>query len=108
LTGNHINAKAATLTAWSYSFEFYSPGLVEYVDSVKDVNNFIGKDSAAAFYTSMKTLPLLAEEGYQFNVLKEFGYFHVSMLTSGFLNPETRNQELERMALIVVQKKRSL
>ncbi|GEO08497.1 ArnT family glycosyltransferase [Segetibacter aerophilus] len=108
LTNNKINARAATLNAWSYSFEFYSPGFVQYVDSVKDVNNFIGKDSAAAFYTSTNTLPLLAEKGYQFNVLKEFGYFHISMLTGRFLNPKKRDQELEKMALILVRKKRNL
>ena len=105
LTDNKISAKVATLNAWSYSFEFYAPGFVRYVDSIKDVNSFIGKDSSAAFYTGLSSLSELSRKGYQYNVLKEFGYFHISMLTGGFLNPKTRQNELEKMALILVRRK---
>ncbi|MGI8635583.1 MAG: ArnT family glycosyltransferase, partial [Segetibacter sp.] len=105
LTANKITAKAATLDAWSYSFEFYAPGFVQYVDSIKDVDNFIGKDTSVAFYTTVNSLPELSEKGYQFKVLKQFQYFHISMLTGAFLSPATREKELEKMALILVHKK---
>ncbi|MCW3080190.1 glycosyltransferase family 39 protein [Segetibacter sp.] len=105
LTSNNINARVATLNASSYSFEFYAPGFVAYVNSIKDVNNFIGSDSAAAFYTPVKSLPELTEKGYQYKLLHEFKYFHISMLTGGFLNPKTRERELEKMALILVRRK---
>ncbi|MCW3108055.1 MAG: glycosyl transferase, partial [Segetibacter sp.] len=105
LTNNKIVAKAATLNAWSYSFEFYARGFVQYVNSIDDVNIFIGKDSSATFYTTIKTLPELEQKGYQYNVLKEFKYFHISMLTGAFLNPKTRESQVERMVLILVRKK---
>jgi 4-amino-4-deoxy-L-arabinose transferase-like glycosyltransferase len=105
LTNNKINAKAATLNAWSYSFEFYAPGFVQYVNNINDVNELIGKDTSAAFYTNVNTLSILTQKGYQYNVLKEFPNFHISMLTGSFLNPATRQNELEKMALILVRKK---
>jgi hypothetical protein len=107
LAENKIPVKSATLNAWSYSFEFYAPGFVEYVDSVQNIDRFIGSDSSAAFYTTVNMLPELIEKGYKFNVLREFGYFHISMLTGGFLNPATREKELEKMALILVKRKGS-
>jgi hypothetical protein len=105
LTNNKITAKAATLNAWSYSYELYAPGFVQYVDSIKDVNNFIGKDTAVAFYTTVNTLSELKKNGYEYNVLKEFDYFHISMLTASFLNPTSRAREVEKMALVLVRKK---
>lgn len=107
LAENKTPVKSATLNAWSYSFEFYAPGFVEYVDSVQNIDRFIGSDSSAAFYTTVNMLPELIEKGYKFNVLREFGYFHISMLTGGFLNPATREKELEKMALILVKRKGS-
>jgi hypothetical protein len=47
----------------------------------------------------------LKQKGYQFNVLKEFGYFHISMLTGTFLNPATREGQLEKMVLVLIKKK---
>jgi len=105
LTNNKIFTKAATVNAQSYSFEFYAPGFVTYVDTIDNINSFIGKDSSAAFYTAVKTLPELSQKGYQYSVLQEFGYFHITMLTGSFLNPKTRKNELEKMALILVKKK---
>lgn len=105
LTNNKITAKAATLNAWSYSFEFYAPGFVQYVDSLKNINQFIGTDTTAAFYTTVNYLPQLKQNGYQYKVLNEFEYFHISMLTGSFLNPATRENAVEKMALILVKKK---
>jgi 4-amino-4-deoxy-L-arabinose transferase-like glycosyltransferase len=105
LTTNKITAKPATLNAWSYSFEFYAPGFVQYVDSIKNIDSFIANDSTAAFYTTVNYLPELSQKGYQFKVLKEFDYFHISMLTGAFLRPATRGSEVEKMALILVRNK---
>ncbi|HSU52037.1 MAG TPA: glycosyltransferase family 39 protein, partial [Segetibacter sp.] len=105
LTTNKITAKAATLNAWSYSFEFYARGMVQYVDSIKSIDNFIVSDSAAAFYTTVNYLPELSQKGYRFKVLKEFDYFHISMLTGAFLRPASREKEVEKMALILVRNK---
>lgn len=105
LENNKIAAKTATLNAWSYSFEFYAPGFVDYVNKVDDINSFLGKDTAGAFYTTEATIAELKQKGYQVNVLQRQGYFHISMLTGAFLNPATRESQLERMALIMVRKK---
>ncbi|MDQ6815381.1 MAG: glycosyltransferase family 39 protein [Bacteroidota bacterium] len=106
LSEKKIYAKAATLHAWSYSFEFYAPGFVQYVDSISAVDRFIGNDSSVAFYTTTNTLSELTQKGYEYSLLKEFEYFHISMLTGGFLNPQTRENSVEKMALILVKRKR--
>jgi 4-amino-4-deoxy-L-arabinose transferase-like glycosyltransferase len=105
LSQNNFTGKVATLNAWSYSFEFYAPGFVHYVDHIEQVNGFIGKDSSAAFYTSVATLSQLRQKGFEYSVLQTLPYFHVSMLTATFINPATREGELESMALVLVRKK---
>jgi 4-amino-4-deoxy-L-arabinose transferase-like glycosyltransferase len=105
LTDHKFNGKTATLNTMSYSFEFYSPGYVQYINNTDDVNNFIGKNTSAAFYTTKGMLSELQQKGYQFTVVKFLPYFHVSMLTGSFLNPATREDEVEKMALILIQKK---
>jgi len=101
---NRINSQAATLLASSYSFEFYAPGIVQYVNSLADIVPFMKHDPTAAFYTNSNILPQLQREGYQYRVLKEFPYFHISMLTAGFLHPRTRDRELDKMVLIMLQR----
>ena len=105
LSSHHLSAKAATLNAWSYSYEFYAPGYVSYVSDIKEINRFIGTDSVAAFYTSVKTLPELSQNGYRYKMLNEFEYFHISMLTGDFINPISRSKVVDKMVLILVNKK---
>ena len=98
----------AMFRSWSYSFEFYAPGYVERLETFADLDTFLKKDSKRAIYTSISILTELNLQGYQYTILTNFPDFHISMLTGKFLNPSTRNEELEEKVLITVQKKPSL
>lgn len=104
MTDKKLLLNAATLNASSYSFEFYAPGVIQYLNSLDDLNNFIKKDTAVAIYTNKHMLYELEQKGYHFIVLQELPYFHVSMLTGSFLNPATRSSQLEKMVLILIRR----
>jgi hypothetical protein len=50
-------------------------------------------------------LTQLNEKGYQYSVLQTLPYYHVSMVTGTFINPATRESQLENMVLVLVRKK---
>ncbi|WP_018613922.1 ArnT family glycosyltransferase [Segetibacter koreensis] len=95
----------AMFNSWSYSFEFYAPGYVERLETIDDLNRFLQKDPKSPVYTSLNMLDELKLQGFQYHILHEFSDFHISMLTPAFLNPHTRNRELEKKVLITVEKK---
>jgi hypothetical protein len=103
-----VNAKnsktPAMFMSWSYSFEFYAPGYVQRLETFTELDTFLKEDSGRPIYTSTNILNELKLYGYQYNVLAEFSDFHISMLTPKFLNPRTRNEEVEKRVLIKVQK----
>jgi len=92
--------------SFSYSFEFYAPGFIKSIGNFNDLDNFLKTSSNGAIFTSEESLPELTSHGYYYNILKDFPYFHVSMLTGKFLNSHTRASQLERMVLVTVQKRR--
>lgn len=105
LTKNKFKGTTGLYNAWSYSFEFYAPGFVQYVMNDTILNNCLQKDRTVALYTSANTLDELRRKGYQFEVLQQLPFFHISMLTGPFLNPASRDAQVEQMALILVRRK---
>ncbi len=105
LATNKNNKTPAMFRSWSYSFEFHAPGYVQRLETFTDLNKFLEEDSNRAVYTTNSTLQKLKLQGYQYNILANFSDFHISMLTQRFLNPSTRNSQLEKTVLITVQKK---
>lgn len=105
LTNNKDYSTSAMFRSASYSFEFYAPGFVPRLQTFTDLDRFLEKDSNGAIYTKNSILKELDLQGYQYTLLKNFPDFHISMLTGSFLNPATRENELEKMVLIRVQKK---
>ncbi len=95
----------AMFHSWSYSFEFYAPGFIKALSNYNDLDNFLKTNDRAAIYTTEESLSELASRGYNYNILKDFPYFHVSMVTGKFLNPNTRSSQLEKMVLVTVQKR---
>jgi RecB family exonuclease len=89
---------------WSYSFEFYAPGYVEYIRDKNELDTFLEKDNTRAIYTSESLLADLQKQGYQYEVLERFPYYHISMLEAPFLNPKTREKELQRIVLVRLRK----
>lgn len=102
---NKMNTPAMFRSS-SYSFEFYAPGLVHRLETFSAINDFVEKNSNNTIYTADNNLKELAVQGYEVTVLKSFSDFHISMLTSSFLNPATRENELEKMVLIQIKKKK--
>jgi 4-amino-4-deoxy-L-arabinose transferase-like glycosyltransferase len=105
LINNKMYNTPAMFRSASYSFEFYAPGFVQRLQTFTDVDSFLEKNSGSAIYTYDSNLKELALQGYQYTVLGSFYDFHISMLTGKFLNPATRQNELEKMVLVLVRKK---
>lgn len=105
LRGNKIYKTAVMFRSSSYSFEFYAPGYVQRLESYADIDKSLAKDSKIAVFTSQTSFEELRNQGYQSNLLANFSDFHISMLTPQFLNPASRDNVLEKMVLITVQKK---
>lgn len=104
LEANRNYRTPAMFRSWSYSFEFYAPGYVQRLETFADLDKFLEKDSTKAIYTTTGSLEELKLKGYQYNILGIFPDFHISMLTAEFLNPSTRNEELEKKVLITLRK----
>jgi len=106
LKDHKINNTPAMYKSSSYSFEFYAPGFVQRLETPAAIDAFLAKNGNSAVYAADRNLQELKIKGYQFTVLKSFPDFHISMLTGKFLNPATRANELQKMVLVMVKKKR--
>ncbi|HLL42765.1 MAG TPA: glycosyltransferase family 39 protein [Segetibacter sp.] len=89
----------------SYSFEFYAPGYVQRLETLTDLDKFLEENDERVIYTTNSNLEELKLQSYDFFVLATFPYFHISMLTLRFLNPSTRDSQLEKIVLVALQKK---
>ena len=95
---------AAVYNDVSYSFEFYAPGYVDNFQNIAHIDTLLQKNPATVFFTSENDAKNLVSNGYNITYLKWHPYFHISMLTLPFLNPATRQSELEKMCLVQLQK----
>lgn len=105
LVRNNYSKTPAMFRSSSYSFEFYAPGYVQRLETFTEVNKFLEKDNERIIYTTSSNLEELKLQGYNYDVLGTFPDFHVSMLTPQFLNPFTRNSQLEKTVLVALEKK---
>lgn len=106
LKNNKINKPPAMFRSSSYSFEFYAPGFVQRLATFAAIDTFLEKNGNCSVYTADSNLKELELQGYQITVLKSFPDFHISMLTGRFLNSATRENELEKMVLVTIKKKK--
>ena len=100
LNEQNFKKTPAMFQEWSYSFEFYAPGYVDYIRNYGELDNFLQKDSSRPVYTSESFLEDLQKQGYKYEVLERFPYFHISVLKAAFLNPKTRDKELKKIVLV--------
>ena len=104
LQKNKPQSPAALLTSFSYSFEFYAPGYVETIRDPGKIDSFVQQRPSMVYYTTEKTADELTQKGYRVNVLNHYPYFAISMLDKAFINPATRNEQLEKMCIIEIKK----
>ncbi|GGE61064.1 4-amino-4-deoxy-L-arabinose transferase-like glycosyltransferase [Pedobacter psychrotolerans] len=99
LKKNYPAAKPAVLNYIdAFSFDFYAPGEVKYLHNSSDLDK-IKNTKNLVIYISENELNKLKNE-YNAEVLKSFEYFHITKLTSKFLNAKTRPQVLEHFYLV--------
>jgi hypothetical protein len=100
-----LSEKPALYKSWSYTYEFYAPGFVETIQTTEELDKFLYKNERAVIYSHSEVMDELQSGGYDVRLLQRFSFFHISMLTGKFINPATREGELEKMALAIVEKK---
>ncbi len=105
LRNDKIYTSAAIYQYWSYSFEFYAPGLVKRLNTADDADKYIKTYPSGVIFASEQGLLDLQQQGFECTVLQTFPYFHISMLTGAFLNPATRNRETLNTVLLKVRKR---
>lgn len=86
----------------SWSFRFYSR-----IQPVQINNDSLRKYKTDSLYAFVKQPDLkhLDSSGYTYTVVNTFNYFRVSMLTSRFLNKNTRDNTLAKTMLIKIYKR---
>jgi 4-amino-4-deoxy-L-arabinose transferase-like glycosyltransferase len=101
---NNIKGPFAIYRNFSYSFEFYAPGIVMQTDDKNRLKEF-ASGTGVLIYTSKENIKELTDEGYSIMVLQTFSYFPVSKLNLKFLNYKTRQAQLQEIILAKISKK---
>ena len=100
LKENNYKAPYAMYMDFMHSFEFYANGEPDWLYNASDVKAFAVANKSAVIYTGVERLESLNNAGIKFNILHEFDYFRISMLTGEFLNPATRSNTTKKMVLL--------
>ncbi len=103
---NNVPPKAFRMyhDIFQHSLDFYSRSAVgyTYLDST-DVDTTIQKYGAMWIYTDEPGYQDILKSKYNLATVKEYKRFPVQFLSFPFLNPETRDERLERMYLVKLQ-----
>jgi len=86
---------------FSYSFEFYAPGIVMQTDDRKMLDRFV-QGRKVLLYTAKENIKELEMANYTVEVVQTFPYFPVSKLDLKFVNSSTRKARVKEMVLIRV------
>lgn len=89
----------ATFEFESHALDFYSGRTVPTLHKVEDINRFFQEDNGLLFLR-LSDLEKVNSSGLEYEVVKEFGHFHVTKLTPIFLKQDTRAETLEKCILI--------
>jgi hypothetical protein len=95
---NNTAGPVAIYRNFSYSFEFYAPGIVMQTDDKKRLEQF-ASGMGGLIYTSKENIKELAGDNYTVEILQTFTYFPVSKLNLKFLNYKTRQAQLQEIVL---------
>ncbi|WP_412467345.1 ArnT family glycosyltransferase [Pedobacter sp. KLB.chiD] len=99
LKKNYPQSKAAVLMyPDAYSFDFYANGEPKYFWSYEELNKSRDEKNLVIYAAESELAKLKKEYGAE--VLKSFGYYHITKLTPKFINAETRPQLLEHFYLV--------
>lgn len=86
-----------------YSFEFYAPSLVARAADSAALYTICAAAQAPVYVLAPAEAVNSAQHSLlQVQLLQSFHNFHVSQLTGGFLNPQTRSQQLNTYCLLRV------
>lgn len=94
--------RAGMYGRFSYTFEFYAPGTVDYLHTLAGVDSFIN-DNGRIIYTTQQSLDEIKANGHRTSVLQLFPYYRVTLLTGKFLNPATRHQVTDTLLLAEIK-----
>jgi len=101
LKKNYPDAKPAVLMhGEAFSFDFYAHGEPSYFWSHEELEKSVLPKNTI-IYSPESEVEYLKQK-YNGTVLKSFEYFHLTKLTSKFLNVKTRSEVLERYYLVKI------
>ncbi|GGB89075.1 ArnT family glycosyltransferase [Dyadobacter sediminis] len=88
--------------AFSYTFEFYSPGDVTLLPDHARLQHFLDKKPAYLF-TSAALGDSLIRSGVKADILGKPAYYRITKLKPNFLNDKKRNETLETRYLLYIR-----
>ncbi|MBL7747222.1 MAG: glycosyltransferase family 39 protein [Chitinophagaceae bacterium] len=86
---------------FSYSFEFYAPGIIMQTDDRKKLDPF-ARGRKVLIYTAKENIKELEAANYSVELLQSFSHFPVSKLDIKFLTNSTRQTQVKEMVLVRV------
>jgi 4-amino-4-deoxy-L-arabinose transferase-like glycosyltransferase len=89
-----------------YSFEYYAPGLVQYVQTAGELDSLCQVSGPLMVFLPEQEWQLLQHSPLKVHTVQRFNNFHVSQLTGEFLNGFTREGVLEHYILASVSIKK--
>ncbi len=87
--------------AFSYSFEFYSPGDVNLLKTTDQLGDFMQKNPCF-LYTTAAIGDSLIQAGVKAKIILKPENFHITMLKKGFLDQKTRHTKVEKRYLLYI------
>lgn len=105
INANNVPGTPAMYKEFSHAFEFYAPGEPAWLDDTTELNHRLSDTTSILIYTRKAHLDTLQSLGYPVQTVKDFDYFRISMLTTGFLNNDTRSSVVTPMVLANIGRK---
>ncbi|MDM8174614.1 MULTISPECIES: ArnT family glycosyltransferase [Olivibacter] len=101
LQNHHPNGPVKSYLGHRFSFDFYAPTKVEYVDDISQLKS--KSDNKQIVFLPTTNVPDLTSK-YQVKILKNFSDYHITKLKWGFLNHKTREKTLTSFSLVELRK----
>lgn len=98
---NQDHLRVGSYQSFSPAFEFYSPGVVNLIDSQDQLTNFIQKGPCFV-YTSAAIGDSLIRSGVHAKIVGATQYYHITKLKIAFLNHAKRRETLQTRWLLYI------